>query len=346
MLVKERAHQKRETESRSLICIRPARPSDRDDIYRLAEETGPGFTSLKPDLDYVDSRLEKVRASFAGERDITQSRDYLLVAESADHPHLLGCCSVKTRDHDDAHFLNYEYHPDTEAGWLKRTRKLNDACEVGSLFVSTDARGLGLGKMLSQARYLLIAAQPDHFPQTVMAELRGVANQDDRDPPLWEALGQNLYNLSFEEADTLVAEGNDAFVRDLTPERKIRFSELTHAAIAALNQCHPEGRAALAMLKKDGFRESGIVDLFDGGPIVVAKQEDIRTIRDSRCAELTETLSRLRGRKILASNNRFANFRCTKSNIPEETSLLPAENTLFDLLMISASDKIRYCEMV
>ncbi len=38
---------------------------------------------------------------------------------------------------------------------------------------------------------------------------------------------------------------------------------------------HPTGRAAMRMLEKEGFAYEGYVDIFDGGPTMIARTDDV-----------------------------------------------------------------------
>jgi arginine N-succinyltransferase len=69
------------------------------------------------------------------------------------------------------------------------------------------------------------------------------------------------------------------FIADLFPKSPIYLSMLPESARAVIGQPHPTGRAALKMLENEGFVWDSYVDVFDGGPTVTARTDNIRTIK-------------------------------------------------------------------
>ncbi|WP_116970875.1 arginine N-succinyltransferase [Blastomonas sp. UPD001] len=153
--------------------------------------------------------------------------------------------------------------------------------EVGGLFVDPSRRGLALGRSMARSRYMFIAQHRDWFGERVMAELRGYQDESGRSP-VWDALGRHFYDMEFQEADRTGAIQGNQFIADLGPRYPIYISMLPDAAQAALGRPHNDGRAAHAMLLAEGFRDDGYVDIFDGGPTLVAGIDAVRTVRDCR----------------------------------------------------------------
>ena len=99
---------------------------------------------------------------------------------------------------------------------------------------------------------------------------------------MWDAIGRHFYDMEFEEADRTGAIHGNQFIADLGPRYPIYISMLPHAAQAALGRPHNDGRPAHAMLLSEGFRDEGYVDIFDGGPTLVAPIDSVRTVASSR----------------------------------------------------------------
>ena len=55
-----------------------------------------------------------------------------------------------------------------------------------------------------------------------------------------------------------------------------------------MGQPHPSGRAALRMLEHEGFVFDRYIDIFDGGPTVLAATDHIRTVRESHAETVPE----------------------------------------------------------
>ena len=88
--------------------------------------------------------------------------------------------------------------------------------------------------------------------------------------------------LTFPEADEFNAVHGTRFIADLMPKTPIYVDLLADSAKAVMGQPHPSGRAALRMLEHEGFVFDRYIDIFDGGPTVLATTDQIRTIRESR----------------------------------------------------------------
>jgi arginine N-succinyltransferase len=99
--------------------------------------------------------------------------------------------------------------------------------------------------------------------------------------PFWDAIAGRFFGMTFPEADEFNAIHGTRFIADLMPRTPIYVSMLPESARAVMGQSHPSGRAALRMLEEEGFVFDRYIDIFDGGPTVVADTDDIRTISES-----------------------------------------------------------------
>ena len=45
---------------------------------------------------------------------------------------------------------------------------------------------------------------------------------------------------------------------------------------------HPSGRAAMKMLENEGFAYEGYLDIFDGGPTMTARTDQVKSVAQSR----------------------------------------------------------------
>ena len=159
------------------------------------------------------------------------------------------------------------------------------ASEVGGLFLHPDLRTGGLGHLLARSRYLFVAQHRARFGDRMLAELRGVLD-DDGSSPFWEAIGAKFFGMAFTDADRFNAVHGNQFIADLMPKHPIYIALLPKAARGVIGQPHPKGRGALAMLEAEGFAYDNYVDIFDGGPTVTARTDQLRTIREARRARV------------------------------------------------------------
>jgi arginine N-succinyltransferase len=122
------------------------------------------------------------------------------------------------------------------------------------------------------------------FADKVIAELRGVIDEAGASP-FWDAVAGRFFGMSFQDADEFNAVHGTQFIADLMPKTPIYTAMLPESARQIMGVPHPSGRAAMRMLEREGFSYECYVDIFDGGPTMVAKTDEVRTVREAR--ELT-----------------------------------------------------------
>src|SRR6476620_589828 len=134
--------------------------------------------------------------------------------------------------------------------------------------------------------------------------------------PFWDALGGRFFGITFPEADEFNAVHGTQFIADLFPKSPIYVSMLPEAARAVIGQPHPTGRAALKMLETEGFVWDCYVDVFDGGPTVTARTDNIRTVRECRSATLAEQPATA-GQTMMISSGQLADFVACYGRVEE-----------------------------
>lgn len=272
-----------------MMFVRPAHLDDLPAVLELAARAGPGFTSLALGESELAGRLENSLASFATKVTKPDGELYFLVLEDHASHQVIGIAGISAQVGVKVPFFSYRLTTlaqcssavdrrfDMDA--LYPVNECAGATEVGTLFVVPEARGTGGGRLVAKARYLLMAIAPHRFGERVVAELRGVVDDQGRSP-FWEALGRPFFRMDFEEADRISATDNQ-FISDLLPTHPVYLDLLPEAARAVVGVAHPEGRAARRLLEAEGFRHRGLVDVFDAGPVLTARRERIRTVRQS-----------------------------------------------------------------
>jgi arginine N-succinyltransferase len=120
--------------------------------------------------------------------------------------------------------------------------------------------------------------------------------------------------MEFVEADRLSARGNKSFIAELMPRFPIYLSLLPDSATDVIGRVHRNTEPALNMLQEEGFNFNGLVDIFDGGPVVEAFLHNIRTIRQRILRTVKQVERPLldnlpAGDRVMVSNRSFADFR-------------------------------------
>ncbi len=332
-----------------MLVVRPAGPADLDHLLELAILSGPGFTSLPEDPDQLSERLDLCRDSFTGAVPPEQAW-YTLMLEETDTGDVDGVGSVKATVGLKRPFFSFRVQNTTQSSpslgvrLEHQTLKLVNECtgwtEVGSLFLKADRRKGGAGRLLSQSRYMLIGAQPDLFADTVLAELRGVFTPDGA-CPFWDHVAHKFFPMEFDEADRMTGSTDKQFILDLAPREPIYVELLPEPARAVIGKVHPQGVPAMALLESEGFRPNGLIDIFDAGPTVTCRRDDIRTVRDAR-ALTTRIVDQVDAElPALISTTSVAGFRAVRQKAAIEGDHAHIDRETAAALKVRDGDVIR-----
>jgi arginine N-succinyltransferase len=299
------------------LRVRPAQADDFAAIYEMAKLTGGGFTNLPPDRGTLVAKLARSEQSFAREEDGQQGDMYMFVLEDPKEGLVRGTCQIFGRVGVVQPFYSYHLSTLTQSSaelgktfrnqLLTLTTDLEGSSEVGGLFLHPNARAGGLGSLLARSRYLFMKLHRGRFGEQTLAELRGVMDETGN-APFWDALAGKFFDMTFPEADEFNAVHGTKFIADLMPKTPIYVALLTEAAKAVIGQPHPSGKAALRMLEEEGFYYERYIDIFDGGPTVVADTDEIRTIRESTRETVCEIAEGGRT-KMMVGTGRLRDFR-------------------------------------
>lgn len=304
------------------MFLRPATIHDHAAVLALARQAGFGMTSLPPDEQVLHDKIEASVASFAGKYPKPGQESFFFVLEDNENGgHIAGTCGIKARIGLSQPFYSYKLTTITQVStqldifskqtMLQVTNDLTGATEVGSLFLEPAYRRDRLGKMMSLARFLFIAAFPNYFAEQVIAEMRGVHDVEGS-APFYNALPKKFFQMGFTKADYINATQGNQFINDLMPKYPIYLSLLPKSAQAVVGQVNQASEPAKAMLERQGFKYTGYIDIFDGGPTLVAERDSIDVVQASQQSrvvaieELPEETD-----KYMVSNGQFAEFRCS-----------------------------------
>src|SRR5205823_2755574 len=149
---------------------------------------------------------------------------------------------------------------------------------------------------------------------TVIAEMRGLVDGQGRSP-FWECLGRVFFDTDFPNADYL-SMVNKKFIADLMPTHPIYIPLLPKEAQEAIGQVQEQTRPAVKILEEEGFKVSGMVDIFDAGPILSAKRDQVRAVKESAKAAIVEiTDPPYLGGEVYMVGTTKPEFRAAKGNL-------------------------------
>ena len=329
--------------------IRAARDEDLQHLYEMAKLTGGGFTNLPPDKPALKTKLDRARAAFAqGEAGAGADELFLLVLENTETGEVRGTCQLFTHVGQRHPFYSYrigtltqhskELNRTFRAELLTLTTDLEGCSEVGGLFLHPGERAGGLGMLLARSRYLFIASHRARFAERILAELRGVIDEAGGSP-FWDGLAGRFFGMNFQDADRFNATHGHQFIADLFPKHPIYIAMLSENARAAIGIPHPSGRAAMRMLENEGFAFEKYIDIFDGGPTMTARTDQVRSVREAATSRVI-AIDDDGGQPTLVAAGRLGDFRCAYSTVRVAGDGVVLDTATAALLGVTVDDEV------
>jgi arginine N-succinyltransferase len=304
------------------FIIRPAKTDDLQPLYEMAKRTGGGFTNLPPDRKALSAKLERSAAAFDSAGGEVVDDLYVFVLQNVATGEVRGTCQIFGLVGQKWPFYSYRIGALTQhseelgrtfrADILNLSTDLEGTTEVGGLFLHPGERAGGLGMLIARSRYLFIRNHRERFAERTIAELRGVIDEAGGSP-FWDGVAGRFFGMNFQDADEFNAKHGNQFIADLMPKHPVYIAMLPESAKAVIGVPHPSGRAAMRMLENEGFAWENYVDIFDGGPTMTARTDQIRSVREAQDVEVVEISAQLGeqlgGDKKLITVGRLHDFK-------------------------------------
>ena len=333
-----------------MLLLRDVRTSDLPALRRLARALNS--VNLPADPRALAGIVDRSARSFSGRIADPLRRSYVFVLEDPARRRVLGTSMViaqhGTRE-SPCTFLDVTERESYSSTIDRHFRHqvltigfhFDGPTEIGGLVVDPHARGGPdePGKQLSYVRFLYMAAFPDRFRETVLAELMPPLRKDGKSA-FWESFGRRFTGLDYQDADKRSRQGKE-FIQQLFPATEFYATLLPPAVQRALGKVGRETEGARRMLARIGFRYVNRIDPFDGGPHYEARLADVTLVRAYRALPLAaENLpAGARGGEVLAGVTRASGaqrFRAVRTparavtgrvRLPEETRRLLGART-------------------
>ena len=302
--------------------IRAANPGDLQHLYEMAKRTGGGFTNLPPDRKALTAKLERSAEGFARGGDEVGDDLFTFMLENTETGEVRGTCQIFSAVGLKWPFYSYRIGALTQhseelgrtfrADILNLSTDLEGTSEVGGLFLHPGERAGGLGMLIARSRYLFIAKHRARFADRTIAELRGVIDEAGGSA-FWDGVAGRFFGMSFQDADEFNAKFGNQFIADLMPKHPVYIAMLSEAARHVIGLPHPSGRAAMRMLENEGFAWENYIDIFDGGPTMTVRTDQIRSVREALSQPVAAIDAHLgehqAGEKRLVASGQLAAFR-------------------------------------
>ncbi len=273
-----------------MLIVRPIEKEDLNQILELSAQAKAGLTTLPYDEKVLSKRIEQSVYSFEKKVDKPEGETYFFVLEDLENKKIVGTSAIVSKVGGFEPFYTYEIKTiikesktlgvKKEIKYLQLLRIHNGPSEIGTLFLLPEYRKNGNGRLLSLSRFLFMSQYGVRFESEVIAEMRGVIDENESSP-FWEALAGHFFDVAFKKADLMVM-SDKTFIADLIPQHPIYIPLLTQSAQDVIGKVHKNTEPALHLLETEGFRYNQQIDIFEAGPVMTAEVAEIRTIKNSQ----------------------------------------------------------------
>jgi len=334
-----------------MMIIRPVRAGDLADILTLSGKTGIGLTSLPKDEGKLRARIERSVATWEGKLDKAE-QGFLFVLEDTETSRVVGVSAIEVAVGLSEPWYNFRLgtlvHASKSLNIYKPVPTLflsNDHTgytELCTLFLDPDHRNGKNGQLLSKVRFLFLAAFRERFSAKIIAEMRGVSDENGNSP-FWNSVGHHFFAMEFAEADRLTGMGQKSFIAELMPKHPLYTELLSPEARAVIGQVHPQTAPARAVLEGEGLRYTGYVDIFDAGPTLEGEIDQLRAVKESRLLPVSIAEQPLGDDAplYLVAREDYQGFRATLVAGGDSLNTLTIDAATAQQLGVTVGDKVR-----
>jgi arginine N-succinyltransferase len=302
--------------------VRAVQAADLEQLWELIRQSTAGLTTLQITRAQLLDRVERSVFAFHRQTEKPSGEPYLFVMEDMSRGKLVGmsCIFSKVGGFEPLYhyrLVNSKQHCDllqvTHDITALHLEKIHDGpTEIGSLFLLEKYRGQGRGRLLSLSRFQFMAQHPQRFHKDIIAEMRGVLDKEGHSP-FWESVGKQFFHIDFPQADSL-STFDKQFIEDLMPKYPIYTCLLPEAVRNVIGKVHEQTKPALKMLQDEGFLITDMIDIFDGGPVVHCRRDEIDAIKRSKQRVLVDVDDAVTSDSFLVGSSK-KDFRCCLSPV-------------------------------
>lgn len=329
-----------------MMIIRPVRGNDREALLELGKIAGHGMTTVPKTLDQINHRIDQSARAFSCRDKATADHIFYLVLE--EDGKIIGTSCIFPNLGETRPFYSYrlahlsaqdqKHNIRSETDILMLVNDYHGYTEIGTLFLHPDYRGGGRGRLLSFARFMVMALAPERFGEQIMAEIRGHADENE-EFPFYEHIAHKFFKISFLEADRRSAHDHQ-FIADLMPKYPVYTALLPKEAVEVIGQPHRSSRPAMELLMSQGFRYKNLLDIFDGGPSIEAPLRDIQTIRDARMVPVKIGTPAKDLPKAIVAGSDIHNFVCLQAQMDPVGDTITLTKDQANVLNVSTGENV------
>ena len=338
-----------------MYVVRPVELTDLSALETLAAVTMPGVHTMPRTREKIAASIERSIASFGAHVDIPSEESYLFVLEQQATREIAGTAAIFASAGSNGTYFAFrndviqqvsrDLNISHSVHALTLCSELTAYSQLSGFYVRNhDSAGLEAA-LLSRARLLFAVLAPHRFGDRFFVPLAGITDHAGQSP-FWEALGRKFFKMDFLDAERIIGGArNRTLIVELMPHYPVYVPLLPGDAQAAMGQIHPDGELAFNLLTEEGFEADDYIDIFDGGPILQAHKNSLRSfggslVRRVAQAEPGQACDVMVTYAVAASNEQ--NFRAVIVPCPSaeagDTVCLPQDAQ--DALMVAPGDNV------
>ncbi|MES2149244.1 MAG: arginine N-succinyltransferase [Pseudomonadota bacterium] len=270
-----------------MYVVRPVELSDLAALETLAAVTMPGVHTMPKTRDKIAESIERSIASFSAHVDIPSEESYLFVLEHQATRAIVGTAAIFASAGSNGTYFSFrndviqqvsrDLNISHSVHALTLCSELTAYSQLSGFYVANRASAGLEAALLSRARLLFAVLAPHRFGDRFFVPLAGITNGAGQSP-FWDALGRKFFKMDFLDAERVIGGArNRTLIVELMPHYPVYVPLLPGDAQAAMGQIHPSGELAFNLLTAEGFEADDYIDIFDGGPILQAHKNSLRT---------------------------------------------------------------------
>ncbi|WP_426208785.1 arginine N-succinyltransferase [Massilia sp. TWP1-3-3] len=274
-----------------MFVVRPVELTDIDALETLLAGATRGVHTLPRTREKIAVAVERSIASFAAHVDIPSEESYVFVLEQQSSGAIVGTAAIFASAGSNGTYFSFrndviqqvsrDLNISHSVHALTLCSELTAYSQLSGFYLNDRAHaGLEAG-LLSRARLLFAVLAPHRFGDRFFVPLAGVTDANGQSP-FWEALGRKFFKMDFLDAEKVIGGArNRTLIVELMPHYPVYVPLLPGDAQAAMGQIHADGELAFSLLTEEGFEADDYVDIFDGGPILQAHKNSLRSFSGS-----------------------------------------------------------------
>ncbi|MET3131008.1 arginine N-succinyltransferase [Oxalobacteraceae bacterium GrIS 1.11] len=336
-----------------MYVVRPVELADIAALEALAAVSMPGVHTLPKTREKIAASVERSIASFAAHVDIPSEESYLFVLESDQG--IVGTAAIFASAGSNGTYFSFrndviqqvsrDLNISHSVHALTLCSELTAYSQLSSFYVRNMEQAGLEAALLSRARLLFAVLAPQRFGDRFFVPLAGITDADGQSP-FWDALGRKFFQMDFLDAERVIGGArNRTLIVELMPHYPVYVPLLPGDAQAAMGQIHPSGALAFNLLTEEGFEADDYIDIFDGGPILQAHKNSLRSFAGSMTRRVLDGVapgrSGLKVNYAIASGTeqrfRAVTFACDPLEAADTVGL---PKQLLEALQVAAGDNV------